>query len=80
MTDACSSRASGNGLVRQLPRWDLAALGLHSRQRPMLGFGSTDGVLDAADGLTDGVLDAAGGSTDGAVLAEVHGSIGGSCC
>lgn len=44
----------------------------------MLGFGSTDGVLDAADGLTDGVLDAAGGSTDGAVLAEVHGSIGGS--
>ena len=51
--------------------------GLHSRQRPMLGFGSTDGVLDAVDGLTDGVLDAAGGSTDGAVLAEVDGSIGG---
>jgi len=43
----------------------------------MLGFGSTDGVLDAAGGSTDGVLDAAGGSTDGAVLAEVHGSIGG---
>ena len=52
--------------------------GLHSRQRPTLGFGSTDGVLAVADGLTDGVLDAAGGSTDGAVLAEVHGSIGGS--
>lgn len=63
--------------MRQLLRWDSPVPGLHSRQRPMLGFGSTDGVLDAVDGLTDGVLDAAGGSTDGAVLAEVDGSIGG---
>jgi len=44
----------------------------------MLGFGSTDGVLAAADGSTDGVPVAAGGSTDGVlVLAEVDGSIGG---
>jgi len=44
----------------------------------MLGFGSTDGVLAAADGSTDGVPVAAGGSTDGVlVLVEVDGSIGG---
>ena len=44
----------------------------------MLGFGSTDGVLAAADGSTDGVPVGAGGSTDGVlVLAEVDGSIGG---
>jgi len=43
----------------------------------MLGFGSTDGVLAAADGSTDGVP-VAGGSTDGVlVLVEVDGSIGG---
>jgi len=46
----------------------------------MLGFGSTDGVLAAADGSTDGVPVAEGGSTDGVlVLAEVDGSIGGEC-
>ena len=65
--------------MRQLRRWDLAVPGLHSRQRLMLGFGSTDGVLAAADGSTDGVLVvAAGGSTDGVlVVAEVGGSIDG---
>jgi hypothetical protein len=66
--------------VRQLLRWDLAALGLQMRQRPTPGCGSTDGVLlvVAAGGSTDGVLlvVAAGGSIHG-VLVEVDGSIGG---
>ncbi len=42
----------------------------------MLGFGSTGGVLGAADGSTDGVLVAADGLIDG-VPAEVDGSTGG---
>jgi hypothetical protein len=68
-----------NGPVRQLRRWDLAVLGLQTRQRPTPGFGSTDGVLlVAADGSTDGplLLVAGGGSIRG-VLVEVDGSIGG---
>jgi len=45
---------------------------------PKLEFGSTDGVLAAADGSTDGVVVAAGGLTAGAVvLGEVRGSIAG---
>ena len=48
-------------------------LGLHRRQRPMLGFGSTDGVLAGADG---GALGGADGLIHG-VLAEVDGSTGG---
>jgi hypothetical protein len=52
--------------------------GWHPRQRLTRGFGSTDGVLVAADGSTDGTVVGAGGSTDGVVaLAEVGGSIGG---
>jgi hypothetical protein len=51
--------------------------GLHRRQRPMPGFGSTGGVLDEADGSTDGVLVAADGLIDGVPAAEVDGSTGG---
>ncbi|MEY2608593.1 MAG: hypothetical protein QOH31_6451, partial [Verrucomicrobiota bacterium] len=64
-TGACFSGAWRNGLVRRLRRWGLAVPGLHRRQRPMLGFGSTDGVLVAADGLIDGVLAEVDGSTGG---------------
>ena len=69
--------------MRQLQRWDLAVLGLQTRQRPTPGFGSTDGVLllvvvAAAGGSTDGVLlVAAGGSIHGVLLVEVDGLIGG---
>ncbi len=56
--------------------WINRVPGLHRRQRPMLGFGSTGGVLGAADGSTDGVLVAADGLIDG-VPAEVDGSTGG---
>jgi hypothetical protein len=43
----------------------------------MLGFGSTDGVLVAADGLTDGDLAVVGGSTDGDLGVAAVGSIDG---
>ena len=54
-------------------------LGLQIRQRPTLGFGSTDGVLlVAAGGSIDGLLllVAVGGSIHG-VHVEVDGLIGG---
>ena len=67
--------------MRQLRPWDLAALGLRTRQRPTPGFGSTDGavLVVAEGGSTDGVLlvTRAGGSTPGVLLVQVDGSIGG---
>jgi len=86
-TDVCFSEAWENGQVRRLRRWLSGAPGLPLRQRPMLAFGLTDGVLvavggstdgapGAADGSTDGVLVVAGGLTDG-VLAAAGGSTGG---